>query len=226
MKKDWIWAIVLAGIIALLVHPVTHSLFMYGTKTHPYMMGFMKFGILATMGELLGIRIRTGDFKKPVGFIYRVLFWGFLGIVSVLAFEIFSSGTASSVKRTLLPLWKEHIGTNRLLVAFYTSTLLNLMFGPTMMAFHRAFDTMLDLSKGKLDRLFRLNISEIFRAADWPSFTGFVLLRAIPFFWIPAHTITFMLPPEYRVLMAAFLSIALGCILAVGQKSSFKQSAA
>lgn len=35
------------------------------------------------------------------------------------------------------------------------------------------------------------------------------------FFWIPAHTITFLLPPDYQVLFAALLGIALGTILAI-----------
>jgi len=37
----------------------------------------------------------------------------------------------------------------------------------------------------------------------------------IPFFWIPAHTITFLLPGEYRILFAAVLGIVLGVFLAV-----------
>jgi hypothetical protein len=45
---------------------------------------------------------------------------------------------------------------------------------------------------------------------DWHGFVSFVVLRTIPLFWIPAHTMTFLLPPEFRVLMAAVLSIALG----------------
>ena len=49
-------------------------------------------------------------------------------------------------------------------------------------------------------------------------FVSFVLMKTIPIFWIPAHTITFLLPSEYRVLSAAFLSIALGAILAFAKK--------
>jgi len=43
-------------------------------------------------------------------------------------------------------------------------------------------------------------------------------MKTIPMFWIPAHTITFLLPSEFRVLAAAFLSIALGAILAFAKK--------
>jgi hypothetical protein len=42
-----------------------------------------------------------------------------------------------------------------------------------------------------------------------------VFKKTIPLFWIPAHTITFLLDPDYQVLFAAFLGIMLGAILAV-----------
>jgi hypothetical protein len=44
---------------------------------------------------------------------------------------------------------------------------------------------------------------------------NFVLKKTIPFFWIPAHTITFLMPADFRVLFAALLGIVLGVILAV-----------
>jgi hypothetical protein len=42
---------------------------------------------------------------------------------------------------------------------------------------------------------------------------GFSLL----WFWIPAQTVTFSLPPEFRILIAALLSICLGVILALAR---------
>jgi hypothetical protein len=50
---------------------------------------------------------------------------------------------------------------------------------------------------------------------DWTTMWGFVFKKTIPLFWIPAQTINFMLPEEYRVLFAAFLSIVLGVLLSV-----------
>jgi len=49
---------------------------------------------------------------------------------------------------------------------------------------------------------------------------NFVLLKTIPFFWIPAHTLTFLLPKEYRIVIAAFLSVVLGVILALDDKNT------
>ena len=57
---------------------------------------------------------------------------------------------------------------------------------------------------------------------NWDDFISFVLVKTIPIFWIPAHTITFLLPPEHRVLSAAFLSTALGGILAFAKKKNVK----
>ena len=45
-----------------------------------------------------------------------------------------------------------------------------------------------------------------------------MLLRTIPLFWIPAHTVSFLLPPDYQVLYAALLGVALGLILALAGK--------
>ena len=60
--------------------------------------------------------------------------------------------------------------------------------------------------------------SVVLARIDWQGFIGFVVLKTVPFFWIPAHTVTFLLPPEYRVLVAASLSIALGAILAYAKR--------
>ena len=48
----------------------------------------------------------------------------------------------------------------------------------------------------------------------------FCFQKTIPFFWIPAHTITFILPQDYRVLFAAVLGIALGVLLAIASLKS------
>jgi len=84
------------------------------------------------------------------------------------------------------------------------------------MAFHRVADTYLDLKFNKDDAI--VSFKQVLENIDWTGFVSFVVCRTIPFFWIPAHTITFSLPPEYRVLAAAFLGIALGAILGFAKK--------
>lgn len=216
-KHDIIWIAALIAVIIFLIFPSTHEFFVHNTKTHPYLMGFIKVMILATMGELLALRIASGEWKKPVGVMYRAIVWGFLGMGFVIAFELFASGVSGAISKGLLPKFEQGF-TSTLVFAFFTSTFMNLIFAPTFMAFHRITDTYIDLGEGKLDRIFKVSLYDVIDKINWYSFIDFVVLKTIPFFWIPAHTVTFLLPGEYRVLMAAFLSIALGGILAFAKK--------
>lgn len=210
-KGDCLWLLVLAAVAAFLILPATHQVFVTLTAAHPYLIGFSKFFVLATMGELLALRIVTGGWKAPKGLFQRALVWGFLGMTIVLIFDVFAGGVAGALKKGLLP-----GADSRLAFAFFVSTIMNLTFAPAMMLTHRMTDTCLDLKyEGK-----SAGVKDIVERIDWQGFVSFVLLKTIPFFWIPAHTITFLLPPEYRVLAAAVLSIALGAILAFAKKKS------
>jgi len=161
----------------------------------------------------LARRIVTGDWNIPNGLLYRAFVWGLLGMVIVLIFSVFAAGIAGALANGFLP-----GGNSKFAFAFFVSFIMNLSFAPTMMAFHRVTDTFIDLKyenkKGKV------TLSDVVKRIDWDGFISFVLMRTIPIFWIPAHTITFLLPPEYRVLSAAFLSIALGAILAFAKKKN------
>jgi hypothetical protein len=221
-KGDFIWISTLGLIVFILLFGPTHNVFIATTKAHPYLMGFVKVSILATMGELLAIRIATGDYKKPHGLIYRFIVWGFLGICFALVFDLFNGGVLACIKKGLLPSAASGTFASTLLIAFYTSAFMNIIFGPTFMAFHRVTDTYIDLGEGILGRIFKVKLSKVIGTIDWNGFIGFVVVKTIPIFWVPAHTITFLLPPEYRVLMASFLSIALGCILAFSKRKSVK----
>ena len=135
---------------------------------------------------------------------------GILGMVIVAIFGIFAAGVTALVEKGMLP------GKgNVVLTAFWISAIMNTTFAPTMMGAHRFTDTLIDLKYSKGGKI---ATKEVVDAIDWNGYVSFVLFKTIPFFWIPAHTITFMLPPEYRVLMAAFLSIALGAILAFAKR--------
>lgn len=187
-------------------------------------MGFIKVGILATMGELLAIRISSGSFKKPLGLIYRFIVWGFLGMVFVIAFDLFAFGVAGLTQKGLLPSISGEGFLSKLLTAFFTSSLINLLFAPGFMAFHRITDTYIDLGKGNFKSIMNVKLKDVIGHIDWYTFINFVVIKTIPLFWIPAHTITFMLPSEYRILMAAMLSIALGAILASAKKKNIKEA--
>lgn len=213
MKKgDFFWLFSLTVFVAILITPATHKMFVKFTTEHAYLGGFIKFFILATMGELLAIRIVTSDWNIPKGLLCRAFVWGLLGMAIVLIFSVFAAGITSALANGFLP-----GGNSKFAFAFFVSFIMNLSFAPTMMAFHRITDTFIDLKyenkKGKV------TLSEAIKRIDWDGFVSFVIMKTIPIFWIPAHTITFLLPPEYRVLSAAFLSIVLGALLAFAKKN-------
>ncbi|MBP2654864.1 MAG: conserved rane protein of unknown function [Firmicutes bacterium] len=214
MKQgDFIWAIVLCVISALLIVPVTHEVFIQMTAAHPYIMAFIKFLILATMGELLAIRIVSGAWKKPAGMIYKSFIWGIIGMLVALMFQVFSNGVAGAAKAGMLFVGEGFLSL--LLGAFYTSAFMNLTFGPMFSAAHRVSDTYIDMRE--TDKAAPA-LAEVLVHIDWQAFINFIVLKIQPFFWIPAHTIVFMLPPEYRVLAAAYLSIALGVLLSYARR--------
>lgn len=215
MKRgDFIWFIALCSFSSLLIMPSTHQVFVTVTKGYPYIMGFIKFSVLATMGELLAIRIVSGRWSKPVGMPYKAILWGFFGMCIVLMFEIYLSGVTGAVSKGLL--FVGDGGSQTILTAFYVSAFMNLTFAPAFMAVHRMTDLCVDMiCEGKRDQI---ALATIVNKIDWNGFIRFVVFKTVPFFWIPAHTITFMLPPEYRVLVAAYLSIALGAILSYARR--------
>lgn len=209
MKKgDFLWLSTILLIAFFLLFKPTHVAFVMATKAHPYIMGFIKVSMLATLGELLAIRLKKGEYIKPYGLVFRFIVWGFFGVVFALVFEVFAQGVLSAMKTGLLPK-----SNSKILFAFFTSTIMNLIFAPSFMALHRITDTYIDLGQGRLNKIFNVKLKDVVSKIDWYNYISFVVLKTIPFFWIPAHTITFILPSEYRVLMASFLSIALGAIL-------------
>jgi hypothetical protein len=207
-KGDIVWALLFVGIAAFIALPGSHELFVAATNAAPYLMGFVKFAILATMGEFLAIRILRKRWERPLGLAAKVFVWGLIGVLVVLMFGLFSAGVAGATAKGLLPKAPGFWGA--LLAAFFTSAFMNLTFGPVFMACHRISDTWIDARvQGE-----RLSLGAALGRVEWPAFISFVVGRTIPLFWIPAHTLTFLLPGEYRILAAAFLSIALGAILA------------
>jgi len=220
MKRgDILWGAVLLGVITFLITPATHIMFLTASKTSPYLMGFVKFAVLATMGELLAIRIVAGTWKNPKGIIWRVIVWGIIGMTVTLMFTLFDAGVRNCMERGYLPFVRGEGIFPVLVTAFFISAITNLFFGPSFMLFHRMTDTWIDLGQGRMLLMRKISLNEVLDAADLKGFVAFVVCKTIPIFWIPAHTVTFMLPPEYRVLMAAMLSICLGVILGISRKN-------
>lgn len=223
-RGDFLWLGTLGAVSCIFLLPASHQIFVSVTRSHPYLMGFIKFAILATMGELLAIRISQGAWKTPPGMLYRAILWGLFGIIIVLMFEIFSSGVAGAVAKGLLATGDTSM--EKLWVAFWIATIMNLTFAPTFMTVHRITDTYVDYVCGEGRSLSDIKLKEVVASIDWQGIVSFVVLKTVPFFWIPAHTITFLLPPEYRILVAAYLSIALGAILAYAKRRKLQTNLA
>jgi hypothetical protein len=180
-------------------------------------MAFVKYFILASMGELLGRRLSNGYWSKPAGFGARMVVWGFLGMIIMVVFAMLADGVVSLQQKNILP-----SANSRLLTAFLASLFSNAVFGPVFMTFHRFTDTYIDVrfSTGRSP-----SIKELIGRIDWDNMVSFVMLKTLPFFWLPANTLIFYMPGEYRVVTAAMMSICLGIILTIaGKISSGKQS--
>jgi len=188
---------------------------------HGFIMAFIKFAILATLGEVIGLRIKTGKYTQPgFGVLPRAVVWGFLGITIKLAFIIFASGTPAFLEYMGLQnakgIFSGDFSGSKLLIAFSISAAMNLIYAPVMMTLHKITDTHILSTGGTIKGLLTpIPFSKILTGLNWNVQWNFVFKKTIPFFWIPAHTITFLMPSDFRVLFAALLGIVLGVILAV-----------
>lgn len=227
MKRSDLYFIVAVLIIFLpfaLIDPL-YEWYKTFNAAHGMVMSFVKFALLSTLGEMLGCRISTGKYVTPVfGVLPRMVVWGFLGMGINMAMIIFSKGT---------PLFMEYMGfenavqsfnsiefsMDKLWVALTVSVAMNTIFAPVFMTFHKITDAHIAECGGSLKALVTpIPMARRFAELNWNAQWGFVFKKTIPFFWYPAHTITFLLPPEQRVLFAALLGIVLGVLLAVASK--------
>ncbi len=231
-KADLVFlAVVLLIFLPFFLSKPLYEAYQSFNAAHPFILGFLKFAVLATLGESLGLRLREGRYNKPgFGLIPRAIVWGFLGITIVAAFKIFSAGGPALLKTMGIQGAAESLSGPmsglRVLTAFAISVTLNTIYAPVMMTLHKITDTHIMNTGGTVAGLFRpLAMGEIMAGLNWRVQWNFIFKKTIPFFWIPAHTITFLLPVEFQVLFAALLGIALGVILAIGVLKSQKPAA-
>ena len=194
--------------------------------SHGMVMSFLKFGILSTLGEMLGCRISTGKYVTPTfGVLPRMVVWGFLGMGINMAMIIFSKGTPMFMQymgmtNAVEAFTTDGFSMDKLWVALAVSVAMNTIFAPVFMTFHKVTDAHIAAHNGSLKALVTpIPMAERLATLNWQAQWGFVFRKTIPFFWYPAHTITFLLPAEQRVLFAALLGIVLGVLLAVSVKN-------
>ena len=234
MKKSDIYFIVLTLLLVLSFLPFTFLDNYHAAIFNPkfwYISSFIKFGILATLGESLGLRISKGIYNfDGFGLLPRAIVWGVLGIMIKVAFVVFAVGSpvmleklfgltgaiASMKANSIFDAINVDLGGTRLITAFVISALMNLIFAPVFMTLHKITDTHINDNKGTLKGFFTpIKFYDIFPRINWSVQWNFVFKKTIPFFWIPAHTITFLMPGEYRIIFAAILGVILGVILSI-----------
>lgn len=224
----WVATAIILVVLGLVCVPPLGRGYENFNRAHGLIMAFFKFAVLATLGECLALRIRVGHYWQPgFGLIARAVVWGGLGITIKMAFVVFASGVPQlleymGVNEASNALGASALTPRRVLVAFAVSVVMNLVYAPLMMTLHKVSDLHIAACGGRAKALITpVRVGDILaEKLDWRRHWSFVLLRTIPLFWIPAHTVSFLLPPDYQVLYAALLGVALGLILALAGKKS------
>lgn len=152
----------------------------------PILSGMVQFAILGTVGELVGNGIRKGKFSffSVKMTLGKMAVWALLAIMVKYAFVGFSGFVNALVAYNMLP---------NLFLPFFISAFMNIMFGPILIFSHRALDNLLE------------------KKSNWKGIKGALL--TLLWFWIPAHTVTFMLDQLWRITLAALWSVMLGIIM-------------
>lgn len=233
-KKDILFALCVVAFFSLFaIFPDLMAAYKNFNHAHAFIMSAIKFAILATLGEVIGLRIKTGSYtQKGFGILPRAMVWAVLGVSIKMAFVIFGVGAPKLVAALGVQFPAEYAANPasiishsifetriwlHVLCSFAVSASMNIFFAPIFMTVHKITDTHISETGGTIRGFFgnKLNVGRILTDINWNVQWSFVFMKTIPFFWIPAHTITFMMPPEYRILIAAALGVVLGVFMAI-----------
>jgi hypothetical protein len=232
-KKDLLFCLCYIGVfIPIIISRDVYEAYATFSREWAFTASFLKFALLATMGEMLALRIRTGKYyTSGFALLPRAFVWGILGVFTKAAFIIFSGGVPSILMHLGMKdpaaVMAGGLTLQKAGLSFCISFFMNIFFAPVLMVTHKVTDTHIMVTGGSVRRFFSLiKTSEALGSIDWKVMWGFVLRKTIPFFWIPAHTITFLLPAELQILFAAVLSTALGLILAFAAQKKTVDTAA
>ena len=213
---------VLACLAPFLIFPEFYGAYKLVNAQHPLSMAFLKFAVLATFGEVLGLRIKSGYYNAPgFGILPRAIVWGVLGVWMAAAMGFYRAGVPTWLSG--FPAFAEMktamsggFSGMKLCASFMISLLINVSFAPIFMVLHKITDAHIAHCGGSLRFLVTpIDMADQLARLNWQVQWDFVSRKTIPRFWIPAHTITFILPGDFQVLFAALLGIALGLILSI-----------
>ena len=170
--------------------------YVFWVKAHPLASAALQFAVLGTLGELLAASCKRRRPACPftgLQLALKVAAWALLGLVIKYGFSGMKGFTHALVDGHFLPgFLAQGLGW-----ALALSVFTNLLFGPQMMAFHRIEDNLIMGERG----------FKGIQRAWW----------TLVWFWIPAHTVTFCLPAEYQIGLAAVWGMVLGLILGLSR---------
>ena len=159
---------------------------------NPLLSAAVQFAVLGTFGELLSNAVVKKNLSlpcSPLKLVGKMAAWAVLGVFVKVCFVAMHGCAQALLEHGFLPPWSES-GLGR---AFTLSFLLQLFTGPQIMFFHRFEDNLI--------------------AGKWSMEGITTALKSLVWFWLPAHTVTFMLDKPFQIGLAALFSLALGLIL-------------
>ena len=177
------------------------NIYISWVSNNPLLSAAIQFGILGTLGEFISAAIKNKKIT-PIGnwwqTIAKVIAWALLGIIIKYGFVGMKGAVRALIDHHLFP----QFFSTGLGWAFSVSVITNLFFGPQMMFIHRLEDNLI--------------------AYKW-DLTGLQnAFLTLIWFWIPAHTVTFMLPKEMQIGLAAIWSVMLGIIMGITAPKKIK----
>jgi hypothetical protein len=156
----------------------------------PIVSAVIQFAILGTFGEIISNWLKRKSFRYPFSFgisIWKMCTWALLAVGIKYAFKGYVGFVEYLESHAMLP------PLSTFGKAFAISAAMNVQFGLLLVLLHRVMD----------------NIPE--KQANWAGLSK--SFYSLLWFWIPAHTVTFMLPDAWRIGLAALWSLVLGLIL-------------
>ncbi len=98
-RKDLFFILFLISLfLPFFLFSALYDFYLKFNSEHGFLAAFVKFAVLATAGELAGLRIRSGNyFSRGFGIFPRALVWGILGIfIKTCIYDLLCRGTAGS----------------------------------------------------------------------------------------------------------------------------------
>jgi hypothetical protein len=174
------------------------SFYIQWITQNPILSAAIHFALLGTLGEILSCSIQKKRIAlplTPLQLLGKAFAWSFVGIVTIYSFTGMKGFTKALLDAGLLPAF---FGKS-FMWALIVSVFANMFVGPQVMFFCRAADSLL--------------------AREWNMKGIEKAWWTLVWFWTPAQTVTFLLPNEFQIGLAAIWSIALGLIMGFSKKA-------